>query len=276
MHSILVYSIQDSYRSTFAGGGETQPAAIRFRRRGPCHRSWRESPTRAREDEQQQVRTHQLRCFLAVAEEVNFRRVAERLNMTQPPLSRQIKLLEHGIGLTLLERGNRMERLTPAGESLFASATDLHERVDHAVLIARQSEHVESGSVEVSFVPSASLEFVPRIIDAMASTPPNVTFNPTEMMNYEVAETLLSGHLDLGLSRMTDGISAVDAECVVREQFIFAVPKNDPLAPSPLPRISHLDGKQFVGYSADRGGVLQASHRACLRRSELLPRSFKR
>ena len=69
------------------------------------------------------IELHQLRCFVAVAEELSFTRAAVRLNMTQPPLSRQIQLLEHGLGLTLLERGNRTVRLTPAGDSLLASAT---------------------------------------------------------------------------------------------------------------------------------------------------------
>ena len=71
------------------------------------------------------IEIFQLRCFVAVAEELNFRRAAERLHMTQPPLSRQIKLLENAMDLTLLERGNRTVRLTPAGESLLASASDI-------------------------------------------------------------------------------------------------------------------------------------------------------
>ena len=74
---------------------------------------------------QPRLELHQLRCFVAVAEELNFRRAAERLNMTQPPLSRQVRLLEQAVGLELLERTNRVVRLTPAGHSLFDSAVDL-------------------------------------------------------------------------------------------------------------------------------------------------------
>jgi DNA-binding transcriptional LysR family regulator len=67
----------------------------------------------------------QLRCFVAVAEELNFRRAAERLNMTQPPLSRQIRLLEDRVGVTLFERTNRRVRLTSAGEDFFANAVEI-------------------------------------------------------------------------------------------------------------------------------------------------------
>ena len=111
----------------------------------------------------------QLRCFVAVAEELNFRRAAERLNMTQPPLSRQIRLLEDRVGVKLFDRTNRRVRLTSAGEDFFANAIDILQRAEHAVLTARQAERGEIGSVAMGFVPSASLEFIPRIVGAVAA-----------------------------------------------------------------------------------------------------------
>ncbi|MEP2139257.1 MAG: LysR family transcriptional regulator, partial [Erythrobacter sp.] len=125
----------------------------------------------------------QLRCFVTVAEELNFTRAAQRLNMTQPPLSRQIKLLEAGIGMTLLDRNKRSVRLTPAGATFRAAAIDLLERAEQAVLIARQAERGEGGTITMGFVPSAALEFVPRIVTALKRDLPDVRFTPIEMMS---------------------------------------------------------------------------------------------
>lgn len=209
---------------------------------------------------QPRLELHQLRCFVAVAEELNFRRAAERLNMTQPPLSRQVRLLEQAVGLELLERTNRVVRLTPAGHSLFDSAVDLLQRTEHAVLRARQAERGEVGSIEMGFVPSAALEFVPRIVAALREELPNVNFRPTEMMSYEMIEALRSGRLDLALLRMDSNIPQVDSVQVVRDGFVLALPAAHPLAKADHLALADLDGIDFIGYSTDRGGFLRDIH----------------
>jgi len=80
----------------------------------------------------------QLRCFVAVGEELHFGRAAERLNMTQPPLSRQIRLLEHQVGTPLLTRTNRVVRFTAAGKAFFPQAARILRAADEAVTTARR------------------------------------------------------------------------------------------------------------------------------------------
>ncbi|ASP23077.1 Hca operon transcriptional activator HcaR [Antarctobacter heliothermus] len=203
----------------------------------------------------------QLRCFVAVAEELNFRRAAGRLNMTQPPLSRQIKLLEHAVGEVLLFRTSREVRLTSAGASFLVSANSLLQQAELAVLVARQAARGEAGDVALGFVPSAGINFVPRIACAVMEHLPDVNFKPIEMMSYEIIQSLRSGQLDMGLTRTSRRHAEIESLQVVSEPFVLAVPSDHPLARSPAPEIADLDGLRFVGYSADRGGYLCEQHK---------------
>lgn len=214
----------------------------------------------------------QLRCFLAVAEELNFRRAAARLNMTQPPLSRQIKLLEDRIGITLLDRDNRSVRLTPAGSAFRTAASELLERAQYAVLIARQAERGQAGTVTMGFVPSAGLDFVPRIVSSLKRDMPSVRFNPVEMMSYEITEALMSGRIDLGLTRTTGSHSEIVSTRVVREPFVLACPLGHRLCVEGTADISDIDGEDYIGYSTDRGGYLRDIHSALFATTGIFPR----
>jgi len=214
---------------------------------------------------------HQLRCFVSVAEELNFRRAAERMNMTQPPLSRQIKLLEHGIGLTLLERSNKQVRLTSAGENFYDSAIEMLQRAEQSVLKARQAERGETGSIELGFVPSAALDFIPRIFIAMNQHLPGVKLIATEMMSYEIVEAQASGRLDLGLTRMEVPRSGIQRVKAVSEGFVLAVPAEHRLARAETPTMADLDGERFIGYSTDRGGFLRETHQSLFALAEVNP-----
>ncbi|ODM47605.1 hypothetical protein A9320_04685 [Ruegeria sp. PBVC088] len=214
---------------------------------------------------------YQLRCFVAVAEELNFRRAAERLNITQPPLSRQIQLLEHALGEQLFERSNRAVRLTPAGDSLLASAGDILQRAEHAALMVRQAARGEAGDVALGFVPSAAIDFVPRLVSEVRRTLPHVTVKPIEMMSYEINQALLSGRLDLGLTRTARRHAEIESTLVVSEPFVLAIPADHPLARKAQPGLGDLDGLPFVGYSADRGGFLREMLGAALATEGVTP-----
>src|SRR3712207_8853354 len=97
----------------------------------------------------------QLRCFAAVAEELPFGRAAARLNMTQPPLSRQIQLLEHALGVGLFERTSRSVRLTPAGRAFHAEARRVLDIAEGAGPAAERGAAGEAGSVPIGFTPPA-------------------------------------------------------------------------------------------------------------------------
>ncbi|WP_340303472.1 LysR substrate-binding domain-containing protein [Roseobacter sp. HKCCD7870] len=206
------------------------------------------------------IEINQLRCFVAVAETLNFTRAAKRLNMTQPPLSRHIKLLEHAIGVKLFERNNKTVCLTLGGESLFFSAQDILQRSEHAVLKAQQAARGEAGSIVMGFVPSAGVDVVPSIAETLAIKFPYIQFRPMEMMSYEIVEALRSSIVDFGLTRAPSEDGSVKSIEIINEPFHLAIYKTHPLAVAPNVKVSDISGTSFVGYSSDRGGFLRNLH----------------
>jgi DNA-binding transcriptional LysR family regulator len=164
-------------------------------------------------------------------------------------------------------------RLTSAGDDLFANAVDILQRAEYAVLTARQAERGEIGTVAMGFVPSAALEFIPRIVKALAECLPLVTFNPTEMMSYEIVEALRSGRMDLGLTRMPGRGDEIVCRHVVSEPFVLAVPRDHSLATQPAITVADLDGAPFVAYSAERGGYLREIHQGLFATTGISPRT---
>jgi DNA-binding transcriptional LysR family regulator len=113
-----------------------------------------------------------LRYFVAVAEELSFNRAAQRLHISQPPLSNQIKQLEEELGVLLFKRSSRGVRLTEAGELLLEEARRILIQLDQA---ARMVERVGSGKVgrlSLGFVPSATNEVLPALLYEFPETVP--------------------------------------------------------------------------------------------------------
>ena len=199
---------------------------------------------------------NQLRYFVAVAEELNFRRAARRLNISQPPLSRHINLLEHAIGVRLFDRTNRSVRLTAAGERFLFDAIETLKRAEAAALFARQTERGESGALVLGFVPSATLEVVPRIVLAAREHMPGLTLTLREMMTYEQVEGLMAGSLELGITRLPGRSPNLLLRRIWSEPFVLAIPRAHPLATKPDLDVQDLNGVDFIGYSTERGGFL--------------------
>ena len=121
------------------------------------------------------VELRHLRSFLAVAEELNFTRAAERVHLAQQALSAQIRQLEELMGTTLFSRTTRKVELTPAGHALLERVPALLEGVDAAVEAAVQAERGEAGELSVGLLATAPLDFTPTLLRAFADAQPNVT-----------------------------------------------------------------------------------------------------
>lgn len=191
----------------------------------------------------------QLRCFTTVATELNFRRAAERLNMTQPPLSRQIQLLEHHLGVALFTRSTRSVALTAAGRAFFIEAQSLLDRAQQAALAAKRIAQGDIGSVNISFVGSAVYEFLPKVIAEARLNQPHVKISLSEMNTASQHEALRARRVDLGIVRAPLLQPGYETELLVREPFVLAVPSTHPLASAEKLRVEDLDQQPFLMYS---------------------------
>jgi DNA-binding transcriptional LysR family regulator len=191
----------------------------------------------------------QLRCFVVVAEELHFGRAATRLHMTQPPHSRQIQLLEHQIGVQLLERSSRNVRLTPAGRGFLPEARTILRLAESASLAARRVARGEEGGVTIGFTASSGYQFLPGLIVECRKHLPGVAVTLNEMVTMEQIEALASGRLDLALLRPHSATADFETRCVVREALVVALPASHPLARGRLPTLADFDHAPFLTYS---------------------------
>ncbi|WP_198320798.1 LysR family transcriptional regulator [Azohydromonas aeria] len=196
----------------------------------------------------------QIRCFVALATELHFGRAAQRLNMTQPPLSRQLQQLEHALGVRLLERGPHVVRLTPAGQAFLPEAQRLLEVAQSAALAARRAESGEEGNIALGYVAGASFTLLPRIVAAAAAQLPRVQIVLRDMSSSEQLEALRTGRIDVGIVRPPVALPDLDSTTLLREPFVVALPAGHALATRRRLQLRHLDGQPLVMYEPGQGG----------------------
>ena len=203
----------------------------------------------------------QLRCFVAVAEELHFGRAAARLNMTQPPLSRQVQILEHGLDIILLERTSRLVRLTPAGRAFLPEARRIIELAEGAGLAAKRVARGEQGSIGLGCTAAASYGLLPKLLAFASASMPGIDLVLKQMVTSEQMEALASGRIDLGLVRQPFDRRLVADVCILREPLLLAVPGNHPLATGAEPSIADLDRQKMVMVAGGVPLLLRFDHR---------------
>ncbi|MGU3540093.1 LysR substrate-binding domain-containing protein [Methylobacterium sp. A54F] len=191
----------------------------------------------------------QLRCFAAVAEELHFGRAAARLNMTQPPLSRQIQVLERILDVQLLERSSRSVRLTAAGRSFLPEAQRILRLAETATYVTRQVAAGRAGVLKVGFTAASAYDFLPRLVIACRTAMPDVTLALREMVTRDQVEELLAGRIDAALIRPP--VTHSDLVCVraLAEPLIVALPADHPLARRDALTVRDLHEMPFIAYA---------------------------
>ncbi|WP_108259311.1 LysR family transcriptional regulator [Mangrovicoccus ximenensis] len=191
----------------------------------------------------------QIRYFVAVAEERNFTRAAETLNIAQPPLSRQIQMLEEELGTTLILRGSRPLRLTDAGRLFQEQALQVLGRVEQMAEATRRVGRNQNRVVKIGFVPSTLYGGLPSLVRKMRHAAPGLDIRLVEMVSLHQIHALKEGRIDLGFGRLRHSDPAVTGIVLREERLAVAIPQGDPLAASdaPLP-VRALAGTKLIVY----------------------------
>ncbi|WP_076261268.1 LysR family transcriptional regulator [Intrasporangium flavum] len=192
----------------------------------------------------------QVRAFVAVAEELHFGRAAERLNMTQPPLSRQIQKLERSVGCTLLERDNRRVELTEAGRAFLDESYRLLALVDSAGDVARRIDGGAAGTLRLGFTAVSAIGVLGPLLTELDRSLPGVEVILHERVTAAQADGIRRGELDLGLARPPFDTSELESRVVFREPLCAAVPAGHPLAGVRRPLTAgDFDGVPVISYN---------------------------
>jgi DNA-binding transcriptional LysR family regulator len=179
------------------------------------------------------LESRRLHCFLVVAEELHFGRAAERLDIAQSALSKQVKELEKSLGLRLLNRGRRSAiSLTESGRTLFADASIGVEQLGRAERSARRAARGEIGSVSIGYVTSAALcGLLPQTLDRFRRILPEVQLELHAMETPRQLAALSEGLIDVGFLRPRREYAAGITACIVHsEPMLIAIAANHPLA----------------------------------------------
>jgi len=215
---------------------------------------------------------NQVRCFVAVAEELHFGRAAARLHMTQPPLSRQIQSLEHRVGAQLLERSSRSVRLTPAGAGFLAEARGLLRLADRASSVARRVATGKSGSIKIGYTAASAYRFLPSLITLCRREIPDIDLSLSEMVTGEQYEALAANQIDAGFVRPPVQRSEFASKLVIKEALLAAIPARHPLTRKSRIDLADLHDQPFIMYDAHESRYFFDLVTALLVGAKVLPR----
>jgi DNA-binding transcriptional LysR family regulator len=209
----------------------------------------------------------QLRYIIAVAEERNITRAAERLGMQPPPLSRQIRAIEHEIDAQLFRRKARGVELTDAGRAFLDNARAVLAQVDHTLEATRRTARGEQGRISVGYSSSVAFHaLVPRIIREFRETFPLVAVTLVESNPTDLIERMQDERIDLAfVRRLEPNTKGVDIRSLLEEAMMVALPSGHPLtringhATAELP-LKSLAGETFILYGDTTGALLMQSN----------------
>jgi DNA-binding transcriptional LysR family regulator len=214
-----------------------------------------------------------LRYFVAVAEELHFGRAAQRLHISQPPLSMQIRSLEDALGVQLFHRTQRRVALTQAGEAFLREARQILERAAGSVIAAQRASRGEVGQLALGFVSHANYHVLPPLLREFRARAPDVRLQLREATSDRLLEDLPEGRVDAAFVLPPLENPQLDHLVAWREPLVAALPARHPLAKRRGPlALAQLAEAPFILFPRRLAPQLHDDIVACCRAAGFSPR----
>lgn len=205
----------------------------------------------------------QLRYFVALAETLHFGRAAERLHITQPPLSRQIAALEADLSVQLVARHSRHVELTPAGVDFYEHAVRLLADAERAGGSARAIAAGASGALRLGFTMYAAFNLLPRLVRRFSDAHPRIMLGLEEILPRDLEQALLEQRIDAGIGMPLGRPGRLDYRPLVREPLCAVLPATHALAGQSTVDVGRLADQPFVTLPRTTAPALHEAVLAC-------------
>ncbi len=192
------------------------------------------------------IELRHVRCFIAVAELLHFRKAAEKLNIAQPALTRTIHQLEDIVGVKLLERTTRKVTLTHAGQELLAGFVDVQSSLEQAIKRVEKSEAGEKGQLTIGYTDFAINDVLPSIVKAFRQTYPEVSVNLNHGFTTHQLKDVHNGSLDFGFVTGPIKRPYFDSVEVSLNDFVAIFPESHRFAKQDKIKLSDFVDEPFV------------------------------
>ncbi len=193
-----------------------------------------------------QIELRHYKYFLALAKDLHFRKAAERLYISQPGLSRQIKQMEEDLGIKLFERHNRKVELTKAGLYLQKELKTTFKHLDDIIEHAKLLNNGLDGHLKLGYLGSAMQFVIPDLLLKYKNQYPHVLFSLSEMDNEKQIQALLNREIDIGFVRMERVPRGINIQPIFKDTFSLVLPKDHPINESNFKDLSQFTDEAFI------------------------------
>lgn len=194
----------------------------------------------------------QLRYIVALSQTLNFRKASERVHVTQPTLSQQIKKLEEELGKPLFERNARNVRLTPEGEIFIPYAMRILKEMKSGLESVQDESDELAGTVRIGAIPTICPYLIPRLITQLSKHAPNIRLDLFEETTSVVLDSLKSSKLDMAVLALPVDVSGISTVPIGIEHYYLAVHASNPLSKKSSVAITDLKTEKML--------ILQEGH----------------